>query len=234
MDLLTSKISLRTAVDLLKVIRGMRNGFYYGGKVRLMHSIVIAILFMKGSLWNKLKRVASLTLEHASRIAVFVGVYKTTLILLQRIRGEKHPLFSFVAGAVGGLVINIDGEASNVNQQISFYILSRMIIGMFRMLQDKGLLPEFNVNRTLSILGWGTVMTLFANDKSTLQPSLQQSMELLYEESDKVKDWTELLPFSLPKRVQDFCEKKFPSLKSIRRRTQEQSYQTIFSDQEYN
>ena len=33
--------------ELLKILKGARNGFYYGGKVRLMHSLVMAILFSK-------------------------------------------------------------------------------------------------------------------------------------------------------------------------------------------
>jgi len=40
---------------LLKIIRGLRNGMYYGGKVRFMHSLVIMILFGKGSIFKRLK-----------------------------------------------------------------------------------------------------------------------------------------------------------------------------------
>lgn len=31
--------------DLISVLRGLRNGIYYGGKVRLIHSFVMMLLF---------------------------------------------------------------------------------------------------------------------------------------------------------------------------------------------
>lgn len=31
--------------DLISILRGLRNGIYYGGKVRLIHSFVMMLLF---------------------------------------------------------------------------------------------------------------------------------------------------------------------------------------------
>lgn len=31
--------------DVIKVFKGLRNGVYYGGKVRLVHALVMTLLF---------------------------------------------------------------------------------------------------------------------------------------------------------------------------------------------
>ena len=105
-------VNERVMVDILKILRGMRNGFYYAAKVRLMHSVVIAILFMKGSIVSRIKKILSLTLEHGIRISIFVGVYKSICILLKRVQGVKNPIHSFIAGAIGAYIINLDGESA--------------------------------------------------------------------------------------------------------------------------
>ena len=77
--------------EFLKILKGIRNGIYYGAKVRFMHSLVMSILFMKGSVKNKLKTILKLTIEHAVRLGVFVGVYKTASLILRRPgRGEDQ------------------------------------------------------------------------------------------------------------------------------------------------
>ena len=52
-----------TLDDVLKVLKGVRNGLYYGAKVRFMHSLVMSILFMKGTPLNKLRSILKLTIE---------------------------------------------------------------------------------------------------------------------------------------------------------------------------
>ena len=209
----------RTITDVLKVVRGARNGFYYGAKVRFMHSVVISILFMKGSLRDKIKRIVKLTLEHGLRIGVFVLVYKTVLTVLKRVRGKQVPFHSFISGAIGAVALNYGGETA-INQQITFYILSRVVIAGIKIMQEKGFLSGLNPNRWLSVVGWGFVMLLFFKDKKSLQPSLQQSMDFLYDESDTVKCWTELLPFPVPIMIQAGLEDYFPGLRNIKTSTQ--------------
>ena len=220
-------VSDRNVKDLLKIIRGARNGFYYGGKVRLMHSIVISILFMKGSLRSRIQRVLKLTLEHALRIGIFVAIYKTICVVLKRLRGGKHPFHSFIAGGIGAFVINLDGD-SVINQQITFYLLSRVTLGLFKIFQSRGYLPDFNVNRFLSLTGWGSVMALFFEDKSCLQPSLINSMQFLYEDSDTVSDWTDLVPVDIPQFAKQYLEKTFPVLRYIKQKRQEMEYKSVF------
>ena len=222
---------IRTVKDILKIVRGVRNGFYYGAKVRFMHSIVISILFMKGSLIERFKRIVKLALEHGIRIGVFVGIYKTLITVLKRQRGGKHPFHSILAGAVGGFIINLDGESA-INQQITFYVFSRALIGGLKVMQDKGWIPNFNISRFLSILGWGLVMTIYDEDKSTLQYSLQTSMNFLYTESDTITDWTDFVPVYVPETIKNYLESRFPKLKSWENRHREREHRRMETIQE--
>lgn len=42
-------------LEILRLVRGLRNGMYYGGKIRFMHSLVIMILFGKGNIFKRIK-----------------------------------------------------------------------------------------------------------------------------------------------------------------------------------
>ena len=67
--------------DVIKVLKGLRNGVYYGGKVRLVHALVMTLLFKsinRREVWNIIK----LGFEHAKNLGLFVFGYKGTLILL--------------------------------------------------------------------------------------------------------------------------------------------------------
>lgn len=50
---------------LLSALRGLRNGMYYGGRIRMMHSVVMMILFHKGSIQQKIQKILENTWEHA-------------------------------------------------------------------------------------------------------------------------------------------------------------------------
>jgi len=45
-----------TLQDIIYILRGVRNGIYYGGKVRAMHSVVMGVLFMKGTALERFKK----------------------------------------------------------------------------------------------------------------------------------------------------------------------------------
>lgn len=106
-------------------LRGLRNGIYYGGKIRFMHALVMTILFKKGSLRSKITHIAQLTVEHARNLGGYVVSYKTLVCLMNRLRGVQSPVHSLIAGALcGGLIF---GEKSGVNTQIVLYLFSRVI-----------------------------------------------------------------------------------------------------------
>ena len=186
---------------LIAAIRGFRNGLYYGGKVRFAHALVMAILFQSGvSPLQKLKTACKLAWMHGRNLGSFVFVYKIAQCVLQQIFKRHHPIFSFIAGVIGAYVIWRD--KNTINQQIVFYLLSRVIEGSAKRLQKSGMVPfvpeTFQAFPWLSMIVWGIVMYLFEDDKSVLQGSLQSSMTFLYKDSDRVAGWRDFIPFYIP------------------------------------
>lgn len=191
--------------DFLRILKGISNGLSYGAKVRFMHSLVMSILFMTGSYKSKVQKIIKLTVEHSIRLGVFVGVYKTVEIVLRRLEGRKAPIHTFVAGLVGALAINLDAD-SPVNQQITLYIISRVIFGGAKTLQKKDVLPNFNIFRVMSVVSWAFVMYIYARNKVSLQASMRQSMDFLYVQSDKFSGWTDYVPVYMPLLVRKKLE----------------------------
>ncbi len=181
---------------LISAFRGLRNGLYYGGKVRFAHAIVMALLFQSGSPLQKLKIAIKLAWQHGRNLGSFVFIYKVTQCILSQIFKTCHPIFSFIAGVVGACVVW--RERNSINQQICFYLLSRILEGTAKKLQKSGKLPNYSAFSVVSVVCWGIVMYLFEDDKSVLQGSLQSSMNFLYKESDSVTGWRDFVPFYIP------------------------------------
>ncbi|KAI9906429.1 hypothetical protein PsorP6_003141 [Peronosclerospora sorghi] len=184
---------------LLTILRGVRNGSFYGTKVRAPHAMVMIFLFQKGSLRSKLRTIIRLTFEHSKNLALFVGIYKGLLAVLrtyeQHVLG-KHvttdvgkpgaPWHAAVAGGVGGYLVW--GRYSGLNFQIVMYLMSRVLISVVRVLAAKGIQPfaQYRFNQVypfLGILSWASVMWLYENEPTTLHPSLLKSMQFLYHDS---------------------------------------------------
>ena len=86
-------------------LRGLRNGLYYGGKVRFAHAIVMAILFQTGTPLDKLKSAIRLAWQHGKNLGSFVFIYKLVQCALQQAFKRTHPIFSFIAGIVGSFFV---------------------------------------------------------------------------------------------------------------------------------
>ena len=122
---------------LIAAIRGFRNGLYYGGKVRFAHALVMAILFQSGvSPATKLKTAIKLAWLHGRNLGSFVFVYKVVQCMLQQVFQKSHPGFAFVAGVVGAYFVWRD--KNSINQQIVFYLLSRVLEGTAKRLHKAG------------------------------------------------------------------------------------------------
>jgi peroxisomal membrane protein 4 len=67
--------------DLISVLKGCRNGLYYGGRVRLAHSLVMMLLF-KNISRSELNAVIKNTWEHARNLGLFVLCYKAGCLAL--------------------------------------------------------------------------------------------------------------------------------------------------------
>ena len=183
--------------ELITILRGARNGFYYGGKVRIMHSLVIQILFGKGTLLKKLKTIIKNTISHGTKLAKFVFIFKSILLLLKIITKKSQNWHHFIGGCIGGYIISSSGN-DKINQQLILYLLSRNITGGLTSFQKKGFFKNFKFFEFFAFLTWGVVMLLFNDNKECLQRSLKSSMEFLYEESEDWKSWKDFVPFYIP------------------------------------
>jgi peroxisomal membrane protein 4 len=185
---------------LISALRGLRNGMYYGGKVRLVHSLVMTILFKEGSLYDKLKSIATMTYEHAVNLGLFVFIYKSTVCILKNLFKSKHRVINFIAGLVGSYFMWT--KRSSVNMQIMLYLLSRNILAISNMIAEK-YFPKFAGFPITSMIVWGVVMFLFEYKPKSLQQSLEHSMQFIYKESDSYKTWRDFIPIYIPDFIFD-------------------------------
>lgn len=177
-------------------LRGLRNGIFYGGKVRFTHALVMTLLFRGGSFQDKIHSVVKLTYEHAKNLGLYVFLYKSIVYLLTKLRGKSSKYHAFVGGVIAGYIIF--GKKTNVNYQIVLYLLSRVIIGGTENLVKKKKLPDIKLYPFLAAIVWGIIMFLFEDDASTVQPSLASSMNFLYRESNTYRSWVDFVPIKLP------------------------------------
>lgn len=200
---------------VLCTLRSIRNGSFYGTKIRAPHALVMTFLFRKGTLREKLRAIIKLTFQHTKNLAMFVGIYKATLEALRYLTlqiSKRTKLLSpsaintepgkpalrwqpAVAGAVGSYFVW--SEYNGVNFQIVLYLLSRVAISTVKVMVkkmnsnmphgQKMAVPQFkkDVYPYLAIGVWATVMWLFENEGNELHPSLYKSMEFLYHDSNK-------------------------------------------------
>lgn len=110
-----------TKLELLRLLKGARNGFYYGAKVRFMHSFVMFILFRKKGIKEELYKIISNALQHGTKLAKFVFMYKGVLLLLRKLFNSNSKLFNFLAGAICGFVVF--RHKTPIDQQIGKQIL---------------------------------------------------------------------------------------------------------------
>ena len=188
--------------QVLSVLKGLRNGLEYGSKVRFVHSLVISLLFKRPNM-KQLINIFKLALQHGRNLGLFVLMYKSSIILLEKVVG-KHQFNNFIAGFVfGGLIF---GKQNPVNYQIVLYLLSRVLTALVGLAYKKYLKKRWErteptLQRKLAFplmaaMCWGLVMWLFTVDKSILQSSLTSSMQFLYIESNhKLKTLLELIPY---------------------------------------
>ncbi|KAI9205020.1 Tim17/Tim22/Tim23/Pmp24 family-domain-containing protein [Polychytrium aggregatum] len=171
--------------DLLSIVKGFRNGAVYGAKIRFPHALVMTLLFRKGSLSEKAKFILRATYQHSRNLAFFVAIYKSLMLVLRKVRGgQEHHLDSFVAGLFGSMFIF--GEDNPINQQINLYVFSRVVLGFAKLItvKKKWITAPSQSFRIFAVVTWGCVMWLFRHHRETLQGSLQDSMQYLYNDSD--------------------------------------------------
>eukprot|EP00842_Homolaphlyctis_polyrhiza_P005030 jgi/Hompol1/5528/HPOL_004500-RA len=155
-------------------------------KIRFPHALVMTFLFRRTNLKDMARQILKLTYQHSRNLAYFVTIYKTLMLLQARVKGFEHNADSLIAGIIGGYLVF--GENTPVNNQIVLYLFSRISVGLAQLAVKRGIVPQpKHAFPVFAAVTWGIVMWLFRHDRDTLQPSLQSSMQYLYNDSDSQK-----------------------------------------------
>ncbi|KAF8624820.1 hypothetical protein AX15_005707 [Amanita polypyramis BW_CC] len=193
--------------DYLAILKGARNGFVYGVKVRFPHALVMSILFGRGDWKQRALAIYKTTRQHALNLAKFVSFYKAFLLIQKKVNGGKERTAdTFIAGLLGGYLVF--GERNAVNEQIVLYVVSRVVASFlpranspYRTTQPstaagvhvKPVPPDSRYFTVFAALAWGAVMWLFRHRGETIQPGMFNSMTYLYRDSEAWKDLRTLL-----------------------------------------
>ncbi|KAI8899276.1 Tim17/Tim22/Tim23/Pmp24 family-domain-containing protein [Globomyces pollinis-pini] len=186
--------------EYLAILKGFRSGAVYGNvsqlisgaKIRFPHALVMTFLFRRSDFKTMLNFILKVTFQHSRNLAFFVTIYKSLLLIQKKIKGVEHSFDSFIAGIIGGYFVF--GTDNAVNQQIVYYLFSRITVGLARLCVKKGVLkaPDHSFSM-FSATVWGIVMWLFRHHRDTLHGGLQVSMQYLYNDSDKFDSLYNLL-----------------------------------------
>ncbi|CUA68200.1 peroxisomal membrane protein 4 [Rhizoctonia solani] len=183
--------------DYLAILKGARNGFVYGVKIRFPHALLMAILFGRGDWSQRARTIFKATKQHATNLAKFVTIYKTLLLIQRRANGGKEKSAdSFFAGLIGGYVVF--GDRTAINEQIVLYVCSRVVASYIPrafpspphdpngnvLTPARSIPPDSRIFSVFAALSWGAVMWLFKYRPETLQPGMANSMQYLYRDSE--------------------------------------------------
>ena len=75
-----------------------------------MHALVMAVLFSKKSFFVEFSNILNLTITHASKLAAFVAIYKSILLVCKLMDNEQKKSHSFAAGFLGGYIVFKDSK----------------------------------------------------------------------------------------------------------------------------
>ena len=114
----------------------------------------------------KLKKAVELSWKHGRNLGMFVFIYKMIQCALTRFTGQRRNFYAFIAGTIGAALVWRERNA--INQQLCFYLISRVLEGLVQVARQKNWFPKESKFSYVSILIWGIVMYLFERDKSTL------------------------------------------------------------------
>ncbi|KAK2462063.1 hypothetical protein APHAL10511_006526 [Amanita phalloides] len=188
--------------DYLAILKGARNGFVYGVKVRFPHALVMSILFGRGDWRQRALVIYKTTRQHAFNLAKFVTLYKSFLLVQRKFNGGKErSVDTFIAGLIGGYLVF--GERNAVNEQIVLYVVSRVVASFLprsnspyrttQVAHVKPVPPDSRYFALFAASAWGAVMWLFRHRGETIQPGMFNSMKYLYRDSEAWKDLRTLL-----------------------------------------
>jgi len=192
--------------DYLAILKGARNGFVYGVKVRFPHALIMAILFGRGDWRKRLQVILRATKQHGTNLAKFVTIYKSLLLFQRKANGGKQRRHdTFFAGLLGGYLVF--GDRNAINEQIVLYVCSRVVAsslpragspyGLSTTAGGTGTVkpvpPDSRYFSLFAAISWGAVMWLFEHRGETIQPGMFSSMTYLYRDSEHWQNLRTLL-----------------------------------------
>jgi len=187
--------------DYLGILKGARNGFVYGVKIRFPHALVMAILFGRGDWKSRLQQIFYATKVHAMNLMKFVALYKTFMLIQRKANdGKKRKFDTFFAGLIGGYVVF--GDRTSINEQIVLYVCSRVVASFIprasspQSVSAAPVRPVPPNSRYFSIFAavvWGAVMYVFEHKGEAIQPGMFNSMTYLYRDSNTWHDLRTLI-----------------------------------------
>ncbi|WVN87675.1 uncharacterized protein L203_102861 [Cryptococcus depauperatus CBS 7841] len=204
--------------ELLAIIKGARNGFVYGVKIRFPHALVMTLLFSHKPWPAKIKGILTATRTHATNLCKFVTIYKLILLLQKKLNGGKErDLDTLFAGGLGGWWVF--GERTPINEQMVLYVFSRVLLGFLPRLYTSPHAPKTPFEplphplppltspqanpkpipvaplpfTILATLTWAGAMYMFRHRGERIQPGMVNSMKYLYRDSERWKNLKTLL-----------------------------------------
>lgn len=166
-------------------------------------------LFRSGTVREKIRLIYKATRQHATNLAKFALLYKSSLLALKSVNGDKEAsMHTFLAGLFGGYWVFGHGPAagSSVNQQIVIYVFARVVlafaklavqppgdnalvggsygghggVGFLGLSEQQLALVRQKSWPVFASLSWASVMWMFRWYPEMLQPSLRSSMTYMY------------------------------------------------------
>eukprot|EP00756_Hemistasia_phaeocysticola_P040576 Hpha_TRINITY_DN16869_c2_g6::TRINITY_DN16869_c2_g6_i1::g.153906::m.153906/K13350/PXMP4, PMP24; peroxisomal membrane protein 4 len=188
-----------SADPALAVVQSLRNGFFYGVKIRAVHAAVMTLLFKSDRpLGQMLNGIVDLTSIHARQLGSFALVYKGLMLVLEQ-AGVAVGQRALAAGAVGGYLVW--GTKSPVAEQINMYLFSRILLASIKKLADNGTLPSetpvMSPFKWFGMIVWAVVMYQFetrqlvraGEKKWPGMKSLHESMRYIYWDPHQAGGW---------------------------------------------
>ncbi len=181
----------------LRSIRGLRNGFCAGLKIRFLHSLVTVLFLHHGTLKAKVHQIIQNAWIHGRNVGLFVLIYKVILNLLQRISHHKYKYFPLISGMVAGYFAFF--KDNSINKQITLYSISRVIFAFIQ----KVWLKSHNFSQfskffpLISGLAWGLMLFIFENENSLLSGTEIKVLGYIYKDSDSWKSWKDFIPIDI-------------------------------------
>jgi hypothetical protein len=190
---------LEALAPVLVPLRALRQGFYYGAKVRFIFAVCNTVAFRYHlPLSESLEWTLQCTAEHGWILGSFAALYKFLVWLQRKLLGRKHPSQPFVGGFISAY-FTFGRRSSSIRTQVLLYITARVLQGLLS--KARGSPSRVNRGRFYRLwqsLAWGSVMVLFEYNRMHLQDSLVSSMEFIYDDAERWSSWRDFVPFKIP------------------------------------